>query len=215
MYLVGSFNNDYMEEMAQITDKNKQEYCAINSYKWVCKKGNWRSPDMGFARIHFVKEVFENNPDAKWLFLVDCDAIITNFTIKIEDRIDDNFHVIYSVYHNGFNVGVALFRNSPEGMSYINDILQLESRYIHHPWKEQQAVIDTYDKYKSIIKVVPARFMNSLQCQMYDKNQLPTEIDILGSNMLWQSGDWALHWPGANHKGRIEQAKVMINNVVR
>ena len=201
--------------MAQITDKVKQEYAARHGYTWYVKKDNWQSSDMGFARVYLVREIFEKYKDVKWVFVVDCDAIITNFNIKIEDRIDDNFHVIYTVYHNGLNVGVALFRNSPEGRQYINNIIALEEKYLSHPWKEQQAIIDTYGKYRNIIKVVPARYMNSLQWQMYDRNQLPVEDDILGQNMLWQYGDWALHWPGANHKGRIEQAKVMINNIMR
>ena len=201
--------------MASVTDNVKIEYCRRHSYTWYCKKNNWQSPDMGFARVHLVREIFNKFPDTEWVFMVDCDAIITNFNIKIEDRIDNNFHVIYTVYHNGFNVGVALFRNSPEGREYIDGIISLEGQYIQHPWKEQQAIIDTYNKYRDIIAVVPARFMNSLQLQMYDHDKLPTEIDLLGQNMLWQPGDWALHWPGANHKGRIEQAKVMLNNIWR
>lgn len=215
MYVVGSFNNESFEELADVTDSTKIEYGNIHGYEVYLKKNNWRSSDMGFARIHYVKEAFELFPETEWLFLVDCDAIITNYTIKIEDMVDNNYHLIYTVYHNGFNVGNGLFRNSPEGRDYIDYILSLEGKYLPHPWKEQQAIIDTYERYKNIIKVVPARFMNSLQRQVYDRNQLPTEIDLLGHNMLWQPGDWALHWPGADHKGRIEQAKVMLNNIVR
>ncbi|MCX6783252.1 MAG: hypothetical protein NTZ20_04700 [Candidatus Levybacteria bacterium] len=213
MFVVASFNNENMEDMAQITDKVKERYCDKHSYLWYCKKNNWHSSDMGFARVHLVNEIFNNVPDTEWIFLVDCDAIITNTNIKIEDRIDNNFHAIYTVYHNGLNVGVALFRNSPEGRKYINDILSIEGQYINHPWKEQQAIIDNYDTYKSITKIVPARFMNSLQAQLYDKNQLSSEFDLSGNSMLWQPGDWALHWPGVPHKYRIEQAKIMVNNI--
>ena len=213
MYVVASFNDENMEDMAAITDNVKRQYCQRHSYLWYCKKDNWPSVDMGFARVHLVKEIFNKYPDTEWLFLVDCDAIITNFNIRIEDRIDNNFHVVYTVYHNGLNVGVSLFKNSPECNAYIDYIISLENQYINHPWKEQQAIIDNYDKYKDIIAIAPARFMNSLQAQLYDKNQLSSEIDVLGHNMLWQPGDWALHWPGVPHKYRIEQAKIMLNNI--
>ena len=65
MYVVGSFNNESFEELADVTDSTKIEYGNIHGYKVYLKKDNWRSSDMGFARIHYVKEVFELFPETE------------------------------------------------------------------------------------------------------------------------------------------------------
>jgi hypothetical protein len=215
MFVVASFNDSGYEKLASITDEVKKEYCNRHGYTFYCKKDNWRTPDMGFARLHLILEIFELYPDCEWLFIVDCDAMVTNFNIKIEDRINNSVHVIWTMYFNGINVGNLLIKNSQEAKNYIQDLINLEHIYVNHSWKEQQAVIDTLNKYNNIIGIVPARYMSSLQKQIYTHSQLPTDVDLLGQNMIWQQGDWAVHWPGLTLENKIEQAKIMVNNIVR
>ena len=105
MFVVASFNDAGYEKLASITDEVKKEYCNRHGYTFYCKKDNWRTPDMGFARLHLILEIFELYPDCEWLFIVDCDAMVTNFNIKIEDRINNSVHVIWTMYFNGINVG--------------------------------------------------------------------------------------------------------------
>lgn len=215
MFIVGSFNNENMEDMAVITDKIKQEYCDRHNYIFHSKKNNWRSSNMGFARIHFVKEIFELYPKSEWLFLVDCDATITNLNIKIENRVDNRYHVIYTAYFNGLNVGVALFRNTDIGRRYIDYILSLEEKYNNHPWAEQQAIIDTFNNFNNIIKIVPAKFMNGVEKNLYTEELLPVDTDILGTSMLWEAGDWCVHWCGVPHNKRVERAKTILGEIIR
>ncbi len=154
-------------------------------------------------------------PRCKCLFIVDCDATITNFNIKIEDRVDNRYHVMYTAYFNGLNVGIALFRNTDICKQYIDYILSLEQRYSSHPWAEQQAIIDTFNDCKQIIKLVPAKFMNSVEKKLYTKELLPSDTDLLGKSMLWESGDWCVHWCGVPHKTRVERAQTILEEIIK
>ena len=97
MHAVASINTDNYQDLADLTDKPKQEYCDLHGYKFYVLKDTKYSPIMGFNKIHFVLDLFWSYPELEWLLFSECDAMITNLTIRIQDKIDNDYHFIVPV----------------------------------------------------------------------------------------------------------------------
>jgi hypothetical protein len=168
---------------------------------------------MGFNKIHYVLDIFKQRPDIEWLLFSECDAMITNMTIRIEDRIDNDYHFIVPVDRLNINSGNFLARNSEEGRAYLQMIVDLEESYKDVEWAEQQVIIDTVSDLSAIVKIVPQRYMNSYEPQIYD--YCDARFDILGNSGAWEPGDWIVHWPGTYKPARIERATELAKQITR
>ena len=213
MYAVASINTDNYQDLADLTDQPKQEYCNRYGYEFFVLKDTKYSPIMGFNKIHFVLDLFKQRPDIEWLLFSECDATITNLTIRIEDKIDNDYHFILPVDRLNINSGNFLARNSEQGRAYLQMIVDSEEAYKNESWAEQQVIINTIDQNTDIVKLVPQRYMNSYVQEPYDYCDVRT--DIFGNSGEWHSGDWIVHWPGLHKPVRITQAEQMLNQIVR
>ena len=213
MYAVASINMDNYQDLADLTDQPKQEYCDRHGYKFFVLKEQKYSNCMGFNKIGFVLELFEQHPDIEWLLFSECDATITNLTIKIEDKIDNDYHFIVPVDRLNINAGNFLVRNSPEGNSYLKSIMNSEPKYQDSMWAEQGFIIDTIDQYSSIVKLVEQKYMNSYIQEPYDYCDIRT--DIFGNSGEWTPGDWIVHWPGLHKPLRMDQAQKMLTRIIK
>jgi hypothetical protein len=138
--------------------------------------------------------------------------MITNFTIKIEDKIIPEYDLIIATDCNEINNDSFLIKNSEWSKNYLKQIVELEPKYRNHFFYEQQAMIDTYLEHKDKIKIVPQRYLNSYKNDLYP-HQLP--FDCLGNDGTWQKGDWLIHWPGTSLDLRIKLARHFLNEVVQ
>lgn len=213
MYAVASNHDDNYADLAAITDKSKQEYCNIHGYKFFVLTELKYSTIVGFNKIHFTLELLKKHPEIKWILFSECDAMITNLTIKIEDRIDNDYHFIIPVDRLNLNSGNFLVRNSEQGRAYLQMILDKESEYQNVEWAEQQVIIDTLEEYQDIIKIVPQKFMNSYEPQIYD--YCDARFDILGNSGAWETGDWIVHWPGTYKPARLERAEFHTQHLIK
>jgi hypothetical protein len=213
MHAVASINTENYQDLADLTDSPKREYCDRYGYEFFVLKETKYSPIMGFNKIHFVLDLFKQRPDIEWLLFSECDATITNLTIKIEDKIDNDYHFILPVDRLNINSGNFLARNSEQGRAYLQMIVDLEKDYTNESWAEQQVIIDTISQNTSIVKLVPQRYMNSYIQEPYDYCDVRT--DIFGNSGEWQSGDWIVHWPGLHKPVRMIQAQQMLNQITR
>lgn len=213
MYAVASINTEDYQDLADLTDAPKREYCNLHGYQFHVLKETRYSPIMGFNKIHYVLDLFNQRPDIEWLLFSECDAMITNMTIKIEDRIDNDYHFIVPVDRLNINSGNFLARNSEEGRAYLQMIVDLEESYKDVAWAEQQVIIDTYPDLASIVKIVPQRYMNSYEPQIYD--YCDASRDIMGNSGAWEPGDWIVHWPGTYKPARIQRATELSQKIVR
>jgi len=213
MYAVASINTDNYQDLADLTDAPKKEYCTRYGYEFFVLKDTKYSPIMGFNKIHYVLDLFNTHPDIEWCLFSECDATITNHTIKIEDKIDNDYHVIVPVDRLNINAGNFLVRNSQQGRDYLQMIIDREQEYAESNWAEQQVIIDTIDDYLDIVKIVPQRYMNSYVQEPYDYCDVRT--DVLGHSGEWQSGDWIVHWPGLHKPVRMAQAEKMLTQIVK
>lgn len=220
MFAVARINtHDYME-LANETDPSKQEYCDRHGYKFF--KGHDEdftivtkpfSVKMNFNKMSFVLRVFKENPEIEWLLFCESDAMITNQTIRIEDKIDNDYHFIIPVDRLNLNAGNWLIRNSPEARAYFERLYSMAEEYGEKEWGEQQAIIDTIEEFQDIVKIVPQKYMNCYEPQIYDYADV--RYDLFGQPGWWEQGDWIVHWPGIVEQVRIQRAKELTKLIVK
>lgn len=213
MYAVASINLDNYQDLADITDAPKQEYCDRYGYKFFVLKEKKYSENMGFNKIGYVLDLFNQYPDIEWLLFSECDAMITNLTIPMTDKIDSDYHFIVPVDRLNINAGNFLARNTVKGREYLQMIMDKEPEYKTAEWAEQQVIIDTIDQYIDIVKIVPQREMNSYEPEVYD--YCDCRIDILGTSGAWETGDWIVHWPGLHKPIRMWRSAELTKLIVR
>lgn len=211
-------HNDGYADLAELTYKqNKLVYAERHGYIVVAKTSNFDPTyDINFEKMKIILELFEQRPDVEWAQWLDCDAMITNYTIKLESLVDNNYHFIIAEDINGLNAGSFLVKNSTEGRAYLQMILDSMPIYRHHNWHEQQCINETYNTYKNIIKVVDQKHFN---CYNYDLYAAHYTHDEKWKRFYdagqWHHGDFIMHWPGVEHNARIQMAKEMLNNIVQ
>lgn len=214
MYAVLSMNDAKYQPLADYTWTNKEEYCQRHGYAAHNRTENFRYSGsvIGFEKIIFALELFQEHPEYEWLWWTGCDAMITNQTIKIEDKIDPNYDIVMATDCNGINNDSFLIKNSEWSKQYLQHILNVMPLYQNHYFYEQQAMIDSYPGNAAHIKLVPQRYMNSYVNSLYPHQSV---YDQLGTDGTWQEGDWLVHWPGTPLDLRLQLADHFSKLVVR
>jgi hypothetical protein len=196
--------------LASITFKNKQKYCEKHNYPLLLKTDNWKPIPMGFEKAYLIKEALQQYPECKWVFFSECDTFITNMNIKLEDIIEnEQNHAVLTTDGNGINSGSFFIRNSPEGINYLNEIINNIGKFNH----EQDFFQHCYNSnnYKNIISVYPQRMFNSYiyNCRQYTSmphcytKNFNLGLDYFGNNGSWEKGDFMFHLPGMSLDDRI------------
>lgn len=213
MHAVASLHDANYSDLAAITDASKKDYCEKHGYQFHVLTEMKYSTITGFNKIHFTLDLFTQYPEIEWLLFSECDAMITNQSIRIEDKIDNDYHFIVPVDRLNINSGNFLVRNSEEGRAYLQMIIDKETEYAAVEWAEQQVIIDSVEHYSHVVKIVPQRWMNSYEQHIYDYCDIRT--DVLGTSGQWESGDWIVHWPGTYKPARIARAEYHTKNLIR
>jgi hypothetical protein len=174
----------------------------------------------GFEKIYLAKDTLEAHPEYEWIWWTGTDSMITNFSTKIEDKIDNNYHFIVAVDVNGINADSFLVRNTPEGRGFLDQVLALEDASMKF-WDTEQRAMDTVlgfpgtsepgwpfgdqltvpEQFQSIVKIVPQRYMNGYNYKFYHYTD---HRDKLGIDGNWQPGDWLIHWPAIGLPDRVK-----------
>ena len=149
-----------------------------------------------------------------WVYVVGADTLITNMTIPLTSLIDDAYHFIISNDCNEWNADSMLWRCSPEGIAFMDDVLSQYERLKHHVWVEQQAMIEVRGRHP-ICKTLPQRAMNSYEYSLYPNRGPRDGKDCAGNDGQWQPGDFLIHWAGLNSHVRKEQIEKVMPQVVR
>jgi len=250
MYVVVSVNDEKYKPLADWTVfKNKKVYCERHGYVLKhyedgaeslvgkpMRAGNPPIPEdhlpIGWAKVYAMKDAFEKYPDCEWIFNTDCDVMITNMTIKLEDIVnectkDANVHVIIPADCNGINCGNMFIKNSPIGKAFLDTIIAGLPLYREWYLFENQLIQDlcvgthlTEQGVKAggtlwgrVIKILPQRVFNS-----YDYKKIPLlkdrpqYKDILGHDGQWKEGDFIIQWPSTDLDYRIKEAEELYNS---
>lgn len=216
-----------IKDLATLTvEFNKRRYCEKYGYDLIVKKDNFVIPHLGFEKIRLIIELLKSNK-YDWLFWCGSDTMITNYNIKLEDLIDNNYHFIISNDVWDWNSDSFLIRNSQEAITYFAEVLSLRNQYIDQnnnaidngmrlldgsarAWAEQGAMIDLRSKYATIIKEVPQKTINSYLYYLYASPWHQKGLDCKGNNGTWSHGDFLVHWPGLPNQTRLRLAQKFI-----
>jgi hypothetical protein len=237
MYAIISHNDSKYQPLADLTwNENKIEYATRHGYAVYNKTDeflttNEKTVMTGFEKIYLTKEIMQEYPEVEWIWFTGTDTMITNFSTKIEDRIDNNYHFIVAVDVNGINADSYLIRNTPEGMSFIDHVLSLKDTCDKHWDTEQRAfcyalgfpgtgepgwpfgeTLVVCEQFRKIVKIVPQRYMNSFNYGLYHYTD---HRDKLGVNGNWSFGDWLIHWPACSVEHRINLYNTYKDQIVR
>ena len=195
-------------------DMNGLKYCEAWDYPYVVVSDCEGLPP-GFAKIDHMLAICNENPEVEWIFWKDCDSLITNFSTRIEDIVDNDYHAMLCTYWNGINAGMMMVRNSEQGRGWLQMIMDHLPTHRNHSWAEQQVMIETYEANKHIVKLVPQRTFNAACFSDGCHVEAPRPpLDCLGTSGQWEPGDFAMHWPGQHPMKRVELARKYIPQVI-
>ena len=215
-----TLHNESYKDLAYYTfDNNLIEYAKKQSYSIFCKTDNFSTEYMiYFEKIKFIIDTFNNNPTIDWLWWIDTDAMVTNYNIKLESIIDNDYDIIMSTDFNGLNCGSFLVKNTSKGKAWLEMIFsqRFVYRFYSHAWPEQIIIMETARNYTEILKVIPQKTFNSYYYSLYGENygHDGSGLDRLGLSGNWEPGDFVIHWPGYPNHQRVLWAKTFSENAV-
>lgn len=214
--------------LAEITSKNKKEYCEKNKYTFVEKTSNFKFKHLGFEKIYRSLEFLKNN-ESDLIFWCGTDTLITNYQIEITDLIDDKHDFFISTDANEINSDSFIIKNTSKAIEFFQEIIDLHDKYVRHPWGEQYALIDLVHtphneyyvpsnenilpKYGSITKILSQHMINSYNYTIYPESNFNGSSnstkhyrqgkDYYGNRGQWKQGDFMIHWPGKSLGERL------------
>jgi hypothetical protein len=198
-------------------NQNGKLYCEKWNYPYFILENPGDDLQKGFIKVRYLIELCESNPQVEWIFWKDCDGLITNFNIRLEEIVDNDYHVILTTHNNGINNGMMFIRNSPQGRDYLRMIYQHVEipMYRDGPGMEQAVQEDTLEANRSIIKIVPQRTFNAVPYSDFSHGRITSRLDRLGTEGHWQEGDFVMHWPGELHEERLRVCLMYLPRVIR
>lgn len=194
-------------DIAKIVVPNIIGYCQKHGYSWNIQCIS--EPYDAFEKIRQIQGIFQRN-EADVVMSMDCDAIITNYTVKIEDFIKDKGWLFLCKDYNGINCGVFIVVNN--GYSKIGLDCLLAKQYNLGVYCEQDA-LDSYLKVIEpiaikynypTVEILPHSSINSYKYELYP--EIPPQTHEQGQ---WQEGDFVLHLPGIG----MEKRKEILENI--
>ena len=205
MYAIITYHNSTYQALADITwTQNKIPYAERYGYHCEFESLEGLGHVGQIQKVRFINRMLDDARNFEWIWWTGCDLMVTNFNIRIEDKIDNDYHMIIATDCNGVNADSILIRNSQTSKDYWRMIRDVLPDYSHHWEGEQRIIKDTYHIYNDIIKIVPQREINSYNYSVY-KGIYPDK-DFLGTDGNWQTGDWVIQWPGIGLDVRMELA---------
>lgn len=220
--IVSMYDDNY-SRMAEITiHGNFKNYCDIHGYDLIPFKIEkqfleGRHPQWG--KIKLLKNIL-NDKNYDWLFFLDCDCLIMNVGISLDDFIDPRFDIIMpsgggapdNWLKNDFNENCIM--SSQMLVKSSNNSLKLLEEIWHAPdWPvgmdinefdhEMRQLRISFNKpeWFGKIKVLPEKYLNRFWPV---KN--PNVIDAFPNIMknIWEPGDFIAHVTSYNTDERVE-----------
>lgn len=215
--IVTAHNEEY-QPLANITwNQNKKLYAEKYNYDaYVCSLSKYHIKLCGFERIEYVIDLLETGK-YDWIWVTGSDVMVTNFTVKLEDIIDNNFDFIITVDCLNINNDSFLVRNAPLSINWLKKVVSMREEYSNAKWYEQSAMIDTIEMMGNRIKILPQRVMNSYDYWQYPQDYQPhiDKKDLFGNSGQWEQGDFVIQWPGLSLQQRLPLAAQTLNLVIQ
>lgn len=197
-----TFATENYKPLANITIKAMSEYCVRHGYDLnINVIGN-------DERCHFVK-----TKDARRLLDefdvvmgIEADCLLTNFTIKVEDFLDEENELYITTDLSNINFGVFIVKSS-EWTKQLFDWINMQQ----DKFGDEQEILE---KNRNILKtkVVPHPCFNSIPYSPYYAPDYGKMFYKEGDEVYickedeghWVKGNFIMHLPGKNMNDRIE-----------
>jgi hypothetical protein len=182
-------NERYVATFAPCIQSVK-EYCETHGYRHFFY-GASAAParPVSWSRIPILIDLMKEDPGCEWFCWVDADAMITNPRFRIELLTEylaaQRRLVMYSIDGaNNLNDGVALYRNDPRTIEFLNYLWSCEE-YIHHPWWANAALFKAQAEQRDFFQAFVLKINNSNIFNSY-----------FGGRSRWKVGDFIIHFAG-------------------
>ena len=191
----------YQENYQSLADKtlkeNRQRYCEKNGYEpiWLFSEtvegGSFENACfLGFKKIELILEIFQHIPHADYVWFADCDAMVMNMRIRIEEIVKKYpFDILVGSDKNGMSCGSMILKKCDSTLNYLNNLLVDRNSHLHEQdffWKNP----------KPFIFKTPQREMNSWDCTLPSLGPDNPEAQF-------QTGDFFIHWPSQSIETRL------------
>ena len=208
-------NNDYIRLAEKTLNNNKKIYCEKHGYPLIVKTDKWNNIQIGYEKSFLIQSAFGDHPDCEWVFFSECDTLITNMNIKLEDIVkNEQKHFVITTDANGINAGSFFVRNSIKGREYIQAMINSIGKFRN----EQDFIKYSYfgsKTYKDIISLYPQKSFNSYDYYLYGNGkEYPLGADIFGNNGRWTNGDFIIHFAGLSLTQRLTLADEYLQKVI-
>ena len=225
MIVLATVHTDNVKELSDLTwEGNKVKYAEKHGYSYVAKTGDWafgraEPRFIYWERMQFILDLLDEYPDTEWLWITGTDSMITNFQIKVEDRISDTHDILLAGDFNEIMVNDStLIKNTPRARKYYEDMMAAMPEYLYAQYGENSWILDTYEQYKdqNLIDIKPQWYMNSYEYRMYRGSPWMYQgtTDIGGNRGQWEPGDWLVHWPGTQQHERLALVKEYQDKII-
>jgi FkbM family methyltransferase len=210
--IVTLYDEHYMEA-APYSIKNKKIYADLNGYDLIYFDDiidKDRPPQ--WSKVQAIQAALSKYD---WVWWIDIDAMIMNFSIKLEDIIDENFDMIFTRNEYSFiSNGSSFFKNSELTHKFLNQVYTLD-----HP-ELQKIDIQSFDHEQKAMRVLLQNDVDMLRrTKLIDEricnSYYPTlDYDVLRnypnwntSSNLYQEGDFVVQFCGRTFGERLRLIK--------
>lgn len=211
--------------------KNKAIYCTLHGYDLRIERSirskftdpKTHAGGFSWSRLEAMLDLVKSGA-YQWVWCVGADTLITNFKITLESIVadaQDSKHVLICGERVApLQADSFLVRCSPEGIAWLEELLSQYPAYKHHPWVENQTMIDLREKHANVTQIVPQWKLNSYQYDLYysfnnDAANYRSGLDCYGNRGQWQEKDFLVHWPGTTLQKRLELVKQYTPKIIK
>lgn len=193
-------------EIASITMPSFQEYCKIHNYDFYVKtEGFDKSKSMGWPKFVIFLEKMK---DYDWIFYVECDSLLMNQTIRLENLIDNNYDIIATETKRQdkiqINTGPLLVKSSEWSKQFFAYLLTKEY-YWNANMMEQAAFneeVNNNEEVRKHISIRDLRFFNSFMHEWHQEGN-------------FRPGDFIIHGAGSSNNYRFKLFSFLKNHIIK
>ena len=199
------FYDERFDDVASITLPWWRRYCYRHNYDLTIHRGGYahRIRNISFQKTEMAGAIL---PGTDLLLVADLDTLVTDQTRHLEEFIDPQHSLFGCEDINGFNAGVYMVRNCPEG----RDLMEFAVAYgkcAPDGHGDQNAIRKWIDFNPHEYQRVPHPAFNSYLYQEYGEQRTREDGQ-------WERGDFILHLPGMTNERRIKLMEERLHHII-
>ena len=136
-----------LDDWAYIAVENKKRYARLNNYDLVSKRGLYKTKPKRHPSWHSLSLILEilETSNIDWVFWSDVDALIMDYTVKLESFMKPNCDIIIPSQGQGEYCGIKTNNCLCCGHYFIKNT-QWSKDFLRHLWKWPK---DEYYRYRN------------------------------------------------------------------